>query len=54
MHPEFQPPVDAEERDQRCIRANGLTLADKRISALIELMNVLRVRFIQNILMGLV
>ena len=52
MHPDFQPPVDALQRARRCIRANGLTLADGRISAHIELVKVLRVRFIQNIRAG--
>ena len=49
MQAGFQPPVDALQRARRCIRANGLTLADGRISALIELVKVLRLRFIQNI-----
>ena len=52
MDPDFQPPVDVQERARRCIRANGLTLADGRISALIEFVKVLRVRFIQNIRAG--
>ena len=52
MHPDFQPPVDAEERARRCIRANGLTLADTRITALINLVKALRIKFIQNIRAG--
>ena len=52
MDPDFQPPVDVEERARRCIRANHLTLADGRITALINLVKALRIKFIQNIRAG--
>ena len=52
MQADFHPPLDALQRARRCSRANGLTLADGRISALIELVKVLRVKFIQNIRAG--
>ena len=52
MQPGFQPPGDVEERARRCIRANHLTLADGRISALIELVKALRRKLIQNIRAG--
>ena len=52
MQPDYQPPVDVEERARRCIRANHLTLADTRITALIELVKALRLKLIQNIRAG--
>ena len=52
MRPYFQHPVDAEQCARRCIRANGLTLADTRITALINLVKALRIKFIQNIRAG--
>ena len=48
MQEEFQPPLNAEQRARRCIRANNHRVADERITALIELGKVLRVKFIQN------
>ena len=52
MHADFQPPVDAEQRARRCIPVNGLTIADGRITALVELVKSLRVKFYQNIRAG--
>ena len=52
MQAGFQPPVDAQQHARRCSRVNGLTLADGRISALIELVKLPRVRFVQNIRAG--
>ena len=48
MQEEFQPPLDAEERARRCIRANNHRVPEERITALIELVKALRVKYIQN------
>ena len=52
MQAGFQPPVYALQRARRCIRPNSLTLTATTITALIELVNVFRLRFIQNIRAG--
>ena len=52
MQAGFQPPADAEKRARRCIRANGLSVADERITALVEMVKDLRVKFYQNIRAG--
>ena len=52
MKADFQPPADAEQRARRCIRANGLSVVDGRITALVELVKALRVKFYQNIRAG--
>ena len=52
MHSDIQLPVDAEQRARRCVRANGLSVADGRITALVELVKALRVKFYQNIRAG--
>ena len=48
MKEEFQPPLDAEQRARRCIRANNHRIAHERITALIELVKALGVKFIQK------
>ena len=48
MDVDFEALLDAEQRARRCIRANGLSIADERIKALIELVKALRVKFNQN------
>ena len=52
MQADFLRPVDAEQRARRCIRANGLSVADERLTALVELVKALRVKFYQNIRAG--
>ena len=52
MQADFQPLADAEQRARRCIRANGLSIADGRITAVVELVKALRVKFYQNIRAG--
>ena len=54
MHPDFQPAADADQRARRYIRANGLSVADGRITALIMLVTAVRVKFIQYIRPGAV
>ena len=48
MEEEFQPPLDAEQRSRRCIQANNHRVADERITAPIELVKALTLKFIQN------
>ena len=48
MHKDFLPALDAEQRAQRCSRANHLRVPDERIAALIELVKALRPKFNQN------
>ena len=52
MQAGFQPPADAEQRARRCIRANGLSVAEERITALVELVKSLRGKFYPNIRAG--
>ena len=48
MQEDFIPPLDAEQRARRCIRANNHRVAEERITALVELVKALRVKYIQN------
>ena len=48
MEEGFIPPLDAEERARRCIRANNHRVPEERMTALIELVKALRVKYIQN------
>ena len=48
MPEDFLPPVDVEQRARRCIRENNLRIAYERITALVELVNALRVKCIKN------
>ena len=45
-------PVDVEQRAGRCIRANNLRVAEERMTALVELVKALRIKFYQNIGLG--
>ena len=53
MQEVFQPPVAAEQRARRCIRANHLRVADERIAALVELVKAIRIKFNQNYWTGI-
>ena len=48
MPEDFLPPVDVEQRARRCIRENNLRIAYERITALVELLNDLPVKFIKT------
>ena len=48
MEEDFIPPLDAEERARRCIRANNHRVPEERMTGLIELVMALRVKYIQN------
>ena len=48
MQEDFLPPVAAEQRARRCIRANHMRVTDDRITALVELVKALRTKFNQN------
>ena len=52
MQEDFLPPLDAEQRAQRCIRTNQLRGADERIRAVVEFAKALRVKFNQNYTAG--
>ena len=48
MQEDFLPPGDAEQRARRCILRGHLPVADARITALLELLQALRVKFNEN------
>ena len=45
MQEDFLPPEDAEQRAWKCIRREDLRVANARITALVELLKVPRVKF---------
>ena len=54
MQEDFLPPLDAEQRAGRCIRANHLRVADEGIAALVELVKARMVKFNQYYRAGVV